>query len=179
MPVGAIVAGAPQGFGVVGADDRQVAAALDHLVELPLARGIRAAALNFSDDGVFETIVKHTSMLAQRRLSLDMSPGVATAIAHLAAALASTQTNVSNAAADACILPLLAGCCPARARLHSSILMQNEKFQCCPVTDAHFCYCHRTLLMKRLWPCDRAALCFHFTVERLRGCVWVLQCGKW
>ena len=92
VPVGAIVAGAPQGFGVVGADDRQVAAALDQLVELPLARGIRAAALNFSDDGAFETIVKHTSMLAQRRLSLDIitavqSPGVATAIAHLAAAV--------------------------------------------------------------------------------------------
>ena len=52
-----------------------------------LAVFVLLRALNFSDDGAFETIVKHTSMLAQRRLSLDIitavqSPGVATAIAH-------------------------------------------------------------------------------------------------
>jgi L-fuconolactonase len=90
--VGAIVAGAPQGFGVAGADDAQVAAALDQLAALPLARGIRAAALNFSDASAFETMVKHTSMLAQRRLSLDVitavnTAGTAAAIARLAAAV--------------------------------------------------------------------------------------------
>jgi predicted TIM-barrel fold metal-dependent hydrolase len=78
--------------GALGADIGQISASLDEFIKLPLARGIRAAALNFSDDGAFETIVKHTAMLAARQLSLDIitvvqSPGISNAIARLAAAV--------------------------------------------------------------------------------------------
>ncbi len=86
----AIVSGAPKGFGSVGARDEDVSASLDELAALPLARGIRAAALNFSDHEAFATIAKHTAMLAARRLSLDVItsvqlPGVASSISRLAA----------------------------------------------------------------------------------------------
>jgi L-fuconolactonase len=92
VPVGAIVAGAPRGFGMSGADGARVAASLDALAALPLARGIRAAALNFSDPDAFQTIVNHTAMLAARGLSLDViaavhMPATAAAIARLAASL--------------------------------------------------------------------------------------------
>jgi predicted TIM-barrel fold metal-dependent hydrolase len=92
VPVAAIVAAAPIGFGTSGADDAYVAASLDALSMLPLARGIRAANLNFSDPYAFQTIVKHTAMLAVRGLSLDVIaavhvPSTAAAIARLAAAL--------------------------------------------------------------------------------------------
>ncbi len=88
--IAAIVSGAPKGFGSVGARDEDVSASLDELAALPLARGIRAAALNFSDHAAFPTIAKHTAMLAARGLSLDVitavqTPGVASALARLAA----------------------------------------------------------------------------------------------
>jgi L-fuconolactonase len=75
-----------------GADGAHLAARLDALAALPLARGIRAASLNFSDPDAFQTIVKHTAMLAARGLSLDVIaavhlPATAAAIARLAAAL--------------------------------------------------------------------------------------------
>jgi predicted TIM-barrel fold metal-dependent hydrolase len=101
VPVGAIVAGAPVGFGSSGADDRHVSASLDELAALPLARGIRAAALNFSDPDAFQAIVKHTAMLAARQLSLDVitavhTPGTATAIARLAAAVPDVTIIVNH-----------------------------------------------------------------------------------
>jgi predicted TIM-barrel fold metal-dependent hydrolase len=92
VPVSAIVAGAPKGFGLLGVDDKDIAASLDEFVKLPLARGIRASSLNFSDHDAFATIVRHTAMLAARRLSLDIiaavqTPGYSSAIARLAAAV--------------------------------------------------------------------------------------------
>lgn len=91
-PVGGIVAGAPPGFGVPGADMTQLAADLDALAALPLARGIRASGLNFSDPSTFGTVVSHVALLASRGLSVDLitpvgAPGVGAAIARLAEAL--------------------------------------------------------------------------------------------
>lgn len=89
-----IVAGAPPGFGVVGANITAIAAELDELVAVPLARGIRAASLNFSDAGAMGTFISHAALLASRGLSLDVitpvaAPGVGGAIAQLAASIPS------------------------------------------------------------------------------------------
>ena len=90
--IGGIVAHFPPGFGVPGADLHVLGAALDALAALPLARGIRAAALNFSDTAAFGTLISHAALLAARGLSLDIitavgAPGVGAAVAALAAAL--------------------------------------------------------------------------------------------
>jgi len=91
-PVGGIVAGAPPGFGSAAADAAALAAALDALAALPLARGIRAAGLNFSDPAAAAPAAAHLALLAARRLSLDVitdvgAPGVGAAVAALAAAV--------------------------------------------------------------------------------------------
>ena len=90
VPVGGIVAGAPPGFGVPGADARAVAAALDALAALPLARGIRGSGLNWTDATAFGTHVSHAALLAARGLSLDVITSVAengAAVAALARAV--------------------------------------------------------------------------------------------
>lgn len=90
-----IVAGAPPGFGVVGANVSAIAAELDALVAaVPLARGIRAASLNFSDASAMGTFISHVALLAARGLSLDVitpvaAPGVGAAVAQLAGAVPS------------------------------------------------------------------------------------------
>jgi predicted TIM-barrel fold metal-dependent hydrolase len=86
---------------VLGTADWEVAASLDEFVKLPLARGIRAASLNFSDGNSFETIVNHTKILADRRLSLDIitavqSPDTSQAIARLAAAVPSATLILNH-----------------------------------------------------------------------------------
>ena len=90
--LGAIVAQPPPGFGLPGADLPALAAALDELAALPLARGVRGSALNFSDAAALPTAIAHTRLLAARRLSLDVitnvgAPGAADGILALARAL--------------------------------------------------------------------------------------------
>jgi predicted TIM-barrel fold metal-dependent hydrolase len=91
-PIGAIVAGAPPSFCAAAANYSQIAADLDALAALPLARGIRAACLNFSDAAGHGARVSKLVQLAARGLSLDVitpvaAPGVAASIAALAAAV--------------------------------------------------------------------------------------------
>jgi len=90
--LGAIVAQPPPGFGVPGADAAKVAAGLDALAALPLARGVRGSAINFADPAALPTAIAHTRLLAARRLSLDVitavqAPGAAAGILALARAV--------------------------------------------------------------------------------------------
>ena len=93
-PIGAIVSGAPPSFCAPPAalNLTAVASDLDALAALPLARGIRAACLNFSDPQGHGARVSLLVLLASRGLSLDVitpiyNPGVGGAIAALAAAV--------------------------------------------------------------------------------------------
>lgn len=91
-PFGAIVAGAPPSFCAPDNNYTQIAADLDALAALPLARGIRGSCLNFSDASGHGARVSKLALLASRGLSLDVitpvaAPGVAAAVAALGAAV--------------------------------------------------------------------------------------------
>lgn len=90
--IGAIVAGAPPSFCAPDNNYTQIAADLDALAALPLARGIRGSCLNFSDAAGHGARVSRLVLLAARGLSLDVItpvavPGIAAAVAALGAAV--------------------------------------------------------------------------------------------
>ena len=91
--IGAIIAQPPPGFGVPGTDVAALGKLLDQLAGLPLARGVRLSAVNFSDASVLPTVIAHVGMLVARGLvSIDIiaptyEPGVGNNIAQLAAAV--------------------------------------------------------------------------------------------
>jgi len=87
--VGAIIAQPPPGFGVPGADPAALGAALDRLAALPLARGVRISAVDFTDAGVVPTVIAHVALLAARNLtSVDIIMGGVGALPAAAANLA-------------------------------------------------------------------------------------------
>lgn len=91
--IGGIVAKNPPGFGDPSTPDAVVAARLDALAALPLARGVRLN-LNFSDAALIPTATRHVALLAARRLSVDVclggAGGDAGAIAGLQALVAAS-----------------------------------------------------------------------------------------
>lgn len=87
--IGGIVAQPPPGWGVPGSDP---SAGLDAIAALPLGRGVRGSAVNFSNPVTLPTVIEHTRLLAARRLSLDIitpvgAPGAADGIIALARAV--------------------------------------------------------------------------------------------
>ena len=68
-PVGGIIAQPPPGFGVPGADPVALGAALDELAALPLARGVRLSAVDFTDAALVPTVAAHVGLLVARNLS--------------------------------------------------------------------------------------------------------------
>ena len=94
--VGGIVAQPPPGFGVPGADPAALGAALDELAALPLARGVRLSAIDFTNASLLPTAVAHVALLAARGLrSVDVIVGVgelALAAGNLAALAAAAPT---------------------------------------------------------------------------------------
>ena len=75
--IGAIISQPPPGFGVPGADPAALGAALDELAALPLARGVRLSAIDFTNASLLPTAVAHVALLAARGLrSVDVIVGV-------------------------------------------------------------------------------------------------------
>jgi predicted TIM-barrel fold metal-dependent hydrolase len=76
--IGGIVAAQPPGFGRAGVSPGAIDAALAALLDAaPLARGIRASGVNYSDPAALAALLPHAAVLAARGLSLDVNTGVA------------------------------------------------------------------------------------------------------
>jgi predicted TIM-barrel fold metal-dependent hydrolase len=95
--VGAIIAQPPPGFGVPGADPVALGAALDQLAALPLARGVRLSAIDFTNASLVPTVSEHVALLAARGLrAVDVIMGgvgeLALAADNLAAIAAAAPT---------------------------------------------------------------------------------------
>ena len=76
VPVGAIIAQPPPGFGNPSTDPNTLQQAAQQLALLSLARGVRIANVNFSDDSIISTVIAHTTILANAGLkSFDIIAG--------------------------------------------------------------------------------------------------------
>jgi len=76
VPVAAIIAQPPPGFGVPGTNTTSLQIAAAQLAALPLARGVRIANVNFSDDSIISTVISHTMILFNAGLkSFDIIAG--------------------------------------------------------------------------------------------------------
>lgn len=76
VPVAAIIAQPPPGFGVPGTNTTSLQIAAAQLAALPLARGVRIANVNFSDDSIMVTVISHTMILFNAGLkSFDIIAG--------------------------------------------------------------------------------------------------------
>ena len=94
--IGAIIAQPPPGFGVPGADPVALGAALDQLAALPLARGVRLSAIDFTNASLVPVVAAHVALLAARKLtSVDVILGLgelALAAGNLAAIAAASPS---------------------------------------------------------------------------------------
>jgi predicted TIM-barrel fold metal-dependent hydrolase len=76
VPVGAIIAQPPPGFGIPGTDPVTLQVAAQRLMLLSKSRGVRIANVNFSDDSIIDTVISHTTILFQAGLkSFDIIAG--------------------------------------------------------------------------------------------------------
>jgi predicted TIM-barrel fold metal-dependent hydrolase len=74
--IGGIVAQPPPGFGTTSGNITAITAGLDALIKLPLARGVRASAVNWTDASSMATVIEHTKLLSDRNLSFDIITSV-------------------------------------------------------------------------------------------------------